>query len=195
MTGNVVLGISGASGAVIADRLAREIVGMGHHLHFVCSRYGRLMWEYELDCTIDRSVSEYQTIGDISVHKPGDVAAPPASGSFPVIASAIVPCSMATLGAIASGAGTNLLHRFADVAIKERRPLVFVPRETPLSPIHLSNMKMLTDVGAVILPPMPAFYNKPQSVEDIVEEAVQRTLVAMKLRSDLPETMQWKDAD
>ena len=188
---NVGLAVSGASGAIIAKQFATAVLDRGFHLHFVCTRYGRLMWEYELRETVDDAIAELQTRGSVTVHKTGDMTSALASGSFPVRAYAVVPCSMASAAAIATGAGTSLVHRMADVAIKERRPLVVVPREAPLSPIHLKNLLTLSRNGVTILPPMPAFYQHPESLDDVVDEVVQRALVALGLSSELPESLQW----
>jgi 4-hydroxy-3-polyprenylbenzoate decarboxylase len=118
-----------------------------------------------------------------------DVAAAAASGTGAASAMAIVPCSMSTLGALASGAGRNLIHRAADVMLKERRPLVVVPRETPLNEIHLRNMLRLHRAGAVILPASPAFYTRPGRVEDLVDHLVSRILSVMGF--DVPPGHRW----
>jgi 4-hydroxy-3-polyprenylbenzoate decarboxylase len=110
------------------------------------------------------------------VHAPGDMAAAISSGSFPTDGMIIAPCSMRSLGGIANGVGDSLIMRAADVSLKERRKLVLLVRETPLHEIHLQNMLTLARMGAVVLPPMPAFYNAPQSVEDIVDHVVARAL-------------------
>ena len=188
---NVALAVTGASGAIIAREFAAAVLKGGFHLHFVCTRYGRLMWEHELGETVDKSISNLQSRGPITVHKQGDMTASLASGSFPVRAYAVIPCSMATAAAIATGVGTSLVHRMADVAIKERRPLVVVPREAPLSPIHLQNLLALSQVGATVLPPMPAFYQHPESLDDVIDEVVHRALTAISLIPEMPRSLQW----
>jgi 4-hydroxy-3-polyprenylbenzoate decarboxylase len=107
---------------------------------------------------------------------PGDIGASIASGSYPVDAMVIIPCSASTLGVLASGASRNLLHRAADVCLKERRRLVLVPRETPLSPIHLKNMLALHDAGAMIVPAMPAFYHRPVDINGMVDHFIYRVM-------------------
>jgi len=173
--------VSGATGAVLADAAVCALLRNGHRLEIVCSDYGELMWHHEMKERFRDATARWTRQGDITVHRPEDVAAPISSGSYPTSGMLIVPCSMATIGALASGAGTNLLHRAADVTIKEKRPLVLVPRETPLSTIHLRNMLTLAEAGAVVLPPEPAFYLDPQSIEDIVSALVDRMMQALGL--------------
>jgi 4-hydroxy-3-polyprenylbenzoate decarboxylase len=118
--------------------------------------------------------------------------APIASGTFPTLGMVVVPCSMATVAAIAHGLSDNLLRRAADVCLKERRPLVLVPRETPLNAIHLENMASLARLGVAILPPEPPFYLKPQTISDVVDFVVQRVLSALGVIEALPESMQYE---
>jgi 4-hydroxy-3-polyprenylbenzoate decarboxylase len=188
---NVALAVSGASGAIIAREFGAAVLELGFHLHFICTRYGRVMWEHELGETVDDTIADLQTRGPITVYKTGEMTSALASGSFPVRAYAVIPCSMASVAAIATGVGTSLVHRMADVAIKERRPLVIVPRETPLSPIHLQNLLTLSQVGVTVLPPMPAFYQHPESLDDVINEVAQRALAALDLISELPRSLQW----
>jgi 4-hydroxy-3-polyprenylbenzoate decarboxylase len=188
---NIALAISGASGAIVAREFAAAILDRGYHLHITCTKYGRLMWEHELHESVDDTITTLGNRGLITAHKAGDMTSPLASGSFPVRAYAVIPCSMTTAAAIATGVGTSLVHRMADVAIKEHRPLLIVPREAPLSPIHLRNLLTLSEMGTTILPPMPAFYQHPNSLDDVIDEVVQRALVAMGLIAELPTSLQW----
>ena len=196
MTGNrqrrLALGVSGASGAVLALRLAEAVLAAGWELEIVCSGFGRLMWRSELGRSFDEDMEGLAAAGTVRMHKPGDLASPLASGSYPIDAHAIVPTSMATVAALAGGVGTNLIHRMGDVAIKERRRLVLVPRESPLSPIHLANLLRLAEVGAVIAPPMPAFYERPGSLDEVIEATVDRLLVWTGVSPDLPPQRQWR---
>ena len=176
---------------MLARGMAEALLDLDLSLILVCSGYGRLMWNEELGAPIEQDLRRWRERGAIEF-KPGDMAAPIASGSFPVAAMAVIPCSMSTAAAIATGVGTNLIHRAADVAIKERRPLVIVPREVPLSPIHLRNLLTLSELGLVVLPPVPAFYKRPSTIDDVVAEIVQRALVAMRLRPELPESLQYR---
>ena len=187
----LVFGVSGASGARLSDAAAQALLRRGVPLEIVCSDYGELMWSRETDECFRDAVRRWAELGSVTLHRPEDVAAPIASGSHPVRGMLIVPCSMATAGAIASGAGRNLLHRAADVALKERRPLVIVPRETPLSVIHLRNLTALAEAGAVILPPDPPFYLKPQTLDEVIQALVQRILRSLGVVDELDPPYRW----
>ncbi|MEN6438088.1 MAG: UbiX family flavin prenyltransferase [Syntrophobacter sp.] len=168
---NLIIGITGASGSVYARKLLRVIPEDRFDVHLVASSSGRLVYEIE----IGRPLSEDIPPG-VRVWSESDFTAPFASGSFPCAGMVIVPCTMGTLGAIAAGLSRSLIHRAADVCLKERRPLVLVPRETPLNRIHLANMMRVSEAGAVILPAMPGFYHKPRSLDDIIDFMVARIL-------------------
>ncbi|MEM5789543.1 MAG: UbiX family flavin prenyltransferase [Syntrophobacteraceae bacterium] len=168
---NLLIGITGASGAPYARALLRAIPMDRFNVSVIASGAGRLVYELE----IGQPLSEDLPPG-VRVWEESDFTAPFASGSFPCAGMAVVPCTMGTLGAIAAGLSQNLIHRAADVCIKERRPLVLVVRETPLNRIHLSNMLRLSEAGAVILPAMPGFYHKPVSIDDLVKFMVARIL-------------------
>lgn len=168
---NLIIGITGASGALYARQLLRSIPRDGFNLHLVASSAGKLVYEIE----VGRPLAE-DTPPDVRVWSESDFTAPFASGSFPCAGMVVVPCTMGTLGAIAAGLSQNLIHRTADVCLKERRPLVLVPRETPLNRIHLSNMMRVLEAGAMILPAMPGFYHKPRSIDDIINFMVARIL-------------------
>ena len=187
----LILGVSGATGAVLADATATSLLRNGLRLDVVCSDYGELMWHHEMHERFRDATARWATVGEVTVHRPEDAAAPISSGSYRVQGMVIVPCSMATVGALASGAGTNLLHRAADVTLKEKRRLVVVPRETPLSTIHLRNMLTLAEAGATLLPPEPAFYLRPSSVEDIVAALVERILQALGVIDSPAEEHRW----
>jgi len=167
----IVIGISGASGAVYGIRLLEELKAAGAETHLIISRWGAFTIEQETDYSPDevRALATYNYEAD-------DMAAPISSGSFPIDAMAVVPCSMKTLAGIATGFSEDLIIRAADVCLKERRPLILSVRETPLSRIHIDNMLRATDAGAIVMPPMPAFYTKPVSVDDIVSQSVYRIM-------------------
>ncbi len=187
----MIVGVSGASGAVLTDATVRALLERQIPLEVVCSDFGELMWHKELAERFKDAAARWASIGPVTVHRPDDVAAPISSGSHPVRGMVIVPCSVATLGSIASGAGRNLLHRAADVTLKEKRPCVIVPRETPLSPIHLRNMSTLAEAGAVILPPVPAFYLKPGGIGELVEALAQRILQSLGVLDEIEPAYRW----
>jgi len=164
--------MTGATGAPLGIRLLEHLAQMSDvETHLVLSRWARATIELETGM----SVAEVGQLADV-VHGPEDQGATIASGSFRTDGMVIVPCSMKTLAGIRTGYAEGLVCRAADVVLKERRKLVLVPRETPLSEIHLDNMLNLARKGVQIVPPMPAFYNHPKSVGDIVEHLVMRIL-------------------
>jgi 4-hydroxy-3-polyprenylbenzoate decarboxylase len=180
----IVVGITGATGSIIGIRLLKVLRELNVTTHLVLSKWGRATLEME-------TAYSAREVGELAdhVHAPGDATAVIASGSFRTDGMVIAPCSMKTLAAIHSGYGEGLIPRAADVTLKEGRKLVLVPREVPLSEIHLRNMLGIAQLGAVIAPPMPAFYTKPNSVEDIVDHAVGRVLDQFGL--DLPGMPRW----
>jgi len=180
----LVVGITGATGSVIGVRIVRGLRTLGVETHLVLSRWGRATLEMETDL----SAAEVHQLAD-RVHGCGHVAAPIASGSFHTDGMIIAPCSMKTLAAVRTGYGEGLIPRAADVTLKERRRLVLVPRELPLSEIHLENMLALSRMGAVIVPPVPAFYTRPTTVEDIVTYIAARVLDQFGL--ELPGVPRW----
>ena len=191
----LVIAVSGASGAVLTNATVHQLLKFKIPLEIVYSDYGELMWKQETDERFRDAIARWSALCDIRVHRPDNVAAPIDSGSFPTRGMAVIPCSMATVGAIASGAGHNLLHRAADVTLKEKRPLVLVPRETPLSLIHLRNLTALAEAGATILPPDPAFYLRPQSLDDVVEALATRILYALRVVPEIDAEHAWTCAN
>ncbi len=167
----IIVGITGASGAIFGVRLLEALRAASVETHLVLSKWGQQTVEHETGM----SLAQLREIAAV-VHGAGNMAATLSSGSFHTEGMVIAPCSMRTLAAIAHGYGESLVHRAADVVLKERRKLVLVPRETPLSEIHLENMLKLARMGVTILPPMPAFYNRPSSIDDIVNHIVARVL-------------------
>jgi len=168
----LIVGMTGATGAVFGVRLLqalRELPDVETHLEL--SRWARTT--VELECGL--SAAEVSALADVT-HSPEDQGAPISSGSFHTDGMVIAPCSMKTLAGIRAGYADGLVARAADVVLKERRKLVLLPRETPLSEIHLENMLALTRMGAQMVPPMPAFYNHPASVDDIVDHITARVL-------------------
>ncbi len=187
----VVVGISGASGAVLARETVDELLRRDLPTVVVCSQAARLVWQEELDVSFSDTLVEWQEHPKFTWHPIGDMRAPIASGTYPTAGMVVVPSSMNTIASIAHGLSGNLLLRAADVCLKERRRLVMVPRETPLHSVHLENMLTLARAGVVILPPDPAFYLKPQSVDDIVRFVVSRVLVALGIDEELPPDLQY----
>jgi 4-hydroxy-3-polyprenylbenzoate decarboxylase len=173
----VTFGITGASGAPYAVRLLRALNETATPTRLIISSYGwRLLAE---ETGIEGLEALQHATGDwsrVELYDSLDRGATPASGSAPSAGMVICPCSMGTLASIAAGTSRNLVERAADVALKERRPLILVPRETPLSLIHLENMTRLTRAGAVIMPAAPGFYHRPQSIDDLVDFVVARIL-------------------
>ena len=167
----LIVAITGATGTIFGVRLLQMLQGTGIETHLVVSQWGSRTLLHETRF----SVEEVQRMASCFYHS-GDQGAPISSGSFLTNGMVVVPCSMRTLAAIAHGQGDNLIHRAADVILKERRKLALVVRETPLSDIHLENMLKLSRMGAVIIPPVPAFYNHPQTIDDLVDHSVKRIL-------------------
>ena len=188
---SLVIGVSGASGAVLTDATVRVLLHHEIGLDVVCSDYGELMWSQETDERFRDAVERWSSLGRVKLHRPDNVASPIASGGYPTLGMVVVPCSMATVGALASGAGQNLLHRAADVTIKEKRPLILVPREAPLSVIHLRNLTTLAEAGVIIMPPEPAFYLRPESVSDIVEAIAVRIAQLVGVAQEIDAAYRW----
>ncbi|CAL9642005.1 non-oxidative hydroxyarylic acid decarboxylases subunit B [Streptomyces albus] len=176
----LIVGMTGATGAPFGVRLLERLAELPEvETHLVMSRWARATVEVETD----RTVREVGELADV-VHHPDDQGATLSSGSFRTDGMVIVPCSMKTVAGIRAGYAEGLVGRAADVTLKERRPLVLVPRETPLSEIHLENMLALARMGVRIVPPMPAFYNRPATVADIVEHITTRVLDQLGLAPD-----------
>ncbi len=181
----VVVGISGGSGSIYAVSLLKALKEMGIETHLVVTSMGAYVTEHE--CGV--SLEELKTMAT-HFHDNKNFAAPIASGSFKVDSMVVLPCSMKTLAGIAHGFSDSLLTRACDVAIKEERRLILVPRETPLSQIHLENMLKLSKMGVSIVPPTPGFYNHPESLEDIVLNMTGRILDMMGIDNNL--VNRWK---
>ncbi len=188
------LAVTGASGAVYALRLIEVCLQKRIRIQFITSQPGQIVIGMETALEVTGSPQKMrQQLADyydadpelIEVYSKDQWTAPPASGSSVADAMVVVPCSMGSLASIAAGTSENLIHRAADVAIKERRTLILVPREAPFSGIHLENMLRLARLGVVILPPNPAFYQGVESVEDLVDFVVARILDQLGVDNDL----------
>ncbi len=179
-TPKLIVGITGATGTMFGVRLLQMLYGSGIETHLVMSRWAARTLVHETPYKIkevQRMASHY--------YAAGDQGAAISSGSFVTLGMVIAPCSMRSLAAIAHGLGDNLIHRAADVTLKERRKLVLVVRESPFNEIHLENMIKLSRMGVVILPPMPAFYNHPQNLDDLINHITMRIIDQFDIHLDV----------
>src|SRR5918993_5812157 len=180
----LIVGITGATGVIYGVRLLERLRDAGVETHLVISRWGARTLAHETPYSREQVEALAHT-----TYAAGDMGAAISSGSFQTAGMVIVPCSAKTLGAIAHGFGDGLIHRAADVVLKERRKLLLSVREAPLSDIHLENMLKLSRMGAVILPPMPAFYNNPRSIDDLIDHTVGRMLDQFGI--EMPGAVRW----
>jgi 4-hydroxy-3-polyprenylbenzoate decarboxylase len=181
----LIVGLTGASGAVYGVRLLERARVLGVETHLVATPAGILNVHHEMGL----GRAELEALAT-EAHAPGDVGACIASGSFATDAMVIAPCSMKTLAAVAHGMGDNLLTRAADVTLKERRRLVLMVRETPFNLAHLRNMTAVTEMGGIVFPPLPAFYHRPASIDELVNETVERVLATLQIASARPQ--EWR---
>ncbi len=177
----VIVGITGATGAIYGIRLLQRLKAIGRETHLVASPAGVLNVHHELG--LDRKALE--ALAD-TAYNPADVGAAIASGSFASDAMVIAPCSMKTLASVAHGLSDNLLSRAADVTLKERRRLVLMVRETPFNLAHLRNMTAVTEMGGIVFPPLPAFYHRPLTIDDLVDDTVERVLALLGIAQAQP---------
>jgi flavin prenyltransferase len=184
----LIVGMTGASGAIYGVRLLQACGELGLEAHLCMSKAAELTLAYELEI----KTAEVRALAH-KAYAPGDVGAAIASGSFRTRGMVIAPCSIRTMAEIATGTTSSALTRAADVVLKERRPLVLMLRETPLHAGHLENLLKLARLGAIIAPPVPAFYIRPKSVDDLVDHAVGRVLDLLDLDTDLPH--RWREAE
>ncbi len=188
----VIVGISGASGSILARATVDALLARDVPTIVICTNAARLVWQEELDISFRDVLVQWQESPHFTCYQPGDMRAAVASGTYPARGMVIVPCSMNSIASIAHGLAGNLLLRAADVCLKERRTLALVPRETPLHATHLENMLTLSRAGAVIMPPEPAFYLKPQNMEDIARFVAERVLVVLGVTEELPPDFQYR---
>jgi 4-hydroxy-3-polyprenylbenzoate decarboxylase len=189
MSNRLIVGITGASGAIYGVRaleLLRQIHGIETHL--IISKGARATLGLETDVKVE----QVNALADV-VHADTNLAASISSGSFPTRGMLIAPCSVKTLGAVASCSGDNLVARAADVTLKERRPLVLLLRETPLHAGHIRAMQQVTDAGATVMPPVPAFYHRPTTLDEIIDQTVGRALDMFGIES--PSVRRWTGAN
>jgi 4-hydroxy-3-polyprenylbenzoate decarboxylase len=176
----LIVGITGATGTIFGVRVLQMLHGSGIETHLVMSKWGVRTLVHETDFTVEQ-------VQRMATHNypVGDQGAAISSGSFLTLGMVVAPCSMGTLAAIANGLADNLIHRAADVILKERRKLVLVVRESPVHEIHLENMLKLSRMGVIILPPVPAFYNHPQNLDDMINHVTMRVLDQFDIHLDV----------
>jgi 4-hydroxy-3-polyprenylbenzoate decarboxylase len=180
-TRRLIVGITGASGALYGVRLLQRARTLGIETHLVATPAGILNVHHEMGL----GRTELEALAT-QAHSPGDVGACIASGSFTTDAMVIAPCSMKTLASVAHGFGDNLLTRAADVTLKERRRLVLMVRETPFNLAHLRNMTAVTEMGGIVFPPLPAFYHRPQTIDQLIDDTVERVLAVLQIEAARP---------
>lgn len=199
LTSRVVVAVTGASGVLYVRRLVAALLQADREVHLTLSSAAALVFEQELGASLNLEefngceflgpdLEQYQLqekLPRLKYYHQHNFFAGMASGSFRTDGMVVCPCSMGTLGALANGLSSNLIHRAADVHLKERRKLILVPRETPLSSIQLDNMKRLVDAGAVVLPAMPGFYHQPQSIDDLINFVVSRICDHLQVETQL----------
>jgi 4-hydroxy-3-polyprenylbenzoate decarboxylase len=196
---NLVVGVTGASGALYAVRLVEEAVRAGREVHLVVTRAGRLVLADEAGLTGTPDEPHFSALWPKKIllhvrYTPAErLDAPPATGSFDAEAVVVIPCTMNTAAALAHGLSTNLVQRAAHVALKEGWPLVLVPRETPMTAMDLENLAILARAGAAVIPAMPGFYHRPRSVADLVDFVVAKVLGRLGIAHDL--RVRWPGAE
>ncbi|HEX6543277.1 MAG TPA: UbiX family flavin prenyltransferase [Ktedonobacterales bacterium] len=187
----LIVGISGASGVVMACRAIEVLGELGIPTHITYTQACRQVWPDETGHPLNDDLADWKRRFGARVFNPDNFRAPISSGSFLTSGMLVIPCSMRTVSAIAQGLSSNLLERAADVVLKEGRPLTLVPREAPLSAIHLENLLKLARLGVRIVPPMPQFYLRPQTADEVVDRIVRRCLAVIGYEEALPPEMRW----
>ena len=188
----LIIGVSGASGVVMACRAVEVLGELSIPMHVTYTQACRQVWPDELGHPLNDDLAAWKRRFGVRVFNPDDFRAPMSSGSFLTSGMLVIPCSMRTVAAIAQGLSSNLLERAADVVLKEGRLLALVPREAPLSAIHLENMLKLARLGVHIIPPMPQFYLRPQTADEVVDRMVRRCLAVIGVEEALPAEMRWR---
>jgi len=192
----IIVAICGASGVIYGIRLLKALLERPVSVKLIISKAGEEVLKHEMDYNkidfqsfLKKEGIERHPEAKLESYQPNDLFAPPASGSFRHNGMVIAPCSMKTLGTISSGIADNLIHRAADVCLKEKRPLILVPRETPLNLIHLKNMVRVVQAGATIMPPSPSFYFQPETINELVDTVIARVLDHIGIRQNI--VKQW----
>lgn len=188
----IVVGITGASGSIYAIRLIEELLKKEIFVHIICTDTGKKVMKYETSIDIEEWIIDLkEKYNHVKLEDINNLFSGVASGSYKFDAMIILPCSMGTLAEISMGLAKNLLCRAADVCLKENRKLIIVPRETPLNAIHLENMLKLSRLGVTILPAVPGFYHKPQSIDDLINFVVGKILDSLSIENTL--FTKWED--
>lgn len=192
MSKKIVVAICGASGVIYGVRLLKALLERETHVSLVISKAGLSVLKHEMgyasqpfDLFLEEQGTRFHENATLKTWDDTDFFAPPASGSARFDAMVIAPCTMGTLGAIGAGISSNLIHRAADVTLKEKRPLILLPRETPLNRTHLRNMLQVAEAGATIIPPSPSFYSMPRSMNDLVDTVIARVLDHLEVEHNL----------
>ena len=193
MSKKIIVGITGASGAILGERLVKALLDTGNEVHAIISQSGVTVFGEEMGIGLGRAhadirknfLKHYGNPKKLEVAPADDFAAKVSSGSSSIDAMVVAPCSMSTAACIATGVNMNLIHRAASVSLKERRTLIVVPRESPLSTIHLENLLKLSQVGAFVVPATTAFYHNPKNVNEMVDFTVGRVLDILKIKHKL----------
>jgi flavin prenyltransferase len=185
----LIIALTGATGSIYGLTLARKSLEAGIPLQLLISKSGQSIIEHETGRAWCEWLDELRKIGQIQTPAIDNLGASISSGSYPSRGMVIAPCSMGSLGRIASGISGNLIERAADVCLKERRTLILLARETPLSAIHLQNMLTITQAGGIIMPPVPAFYTKPKQIIELVEHTIDRVMALLNIEA--ADAFQW----
>jgi 4-hydroxy-3-polyprenylbenzoate decarboxylase len=188
----VVIGITGASGSILAAKTIEKLIAADTPVSVITSNPARMVWNHEMKKSYGEALERWSDSGLVEFFGINELTAPIASGSYPTLGMAIVPCSMATISALSNGLSDNLIRRAADVCLKEKRPLVVVPRESPLNAIHLENMTNLARIGVHILPADPPYYLGINTLSESADYTAERILLSMGITDELPLDMMYK---
>jgi 4-hydroxy-3-polyprenylbenzoate decarboxylase len=187
----IVIGITGASGSILAAKAIEKLISVGISVSVIASNPSRMVWDQEMDESYGEALEKWSDSGLVEYYGIRELTAPIASGSYPTMGMAIVPSSMATISALSHGLSDNLIRRAADVCLKEKRPLVVVPRESPLNAIHLENMTNLAKIGVTILPADPPYYLGIKTLDESADYTAERILLSLGITEELPLNMRY----
>ena len=187
----VIIAITGASGSILASKTIEALLNKTIPTAVVASNPSKIVWRQEMDESFGEAIERWSESRNFTNYSIGDIQASIASGTYPAMGMAVVPSSMATVSAIANGISDNLARRAADVCLKERRPLVIVPRESPLNNVHLTNLAKVSSYGATVIPSDPPFYLPIKTLEESAEFTAMRILLALGVIDELPKAMQY----